>query len=67
MYWLKALRFYKAKKITTPRYISNLVKQVYKSTRESYIQQERTAKENKDENSLRYLRDPKIDRINLAR
>lgn len=30
VYWLKALRFYKAEKIATPRYISNLVKNVYK-------------------------------------
>lgn len=65
MYWLKALRFYKAQKITTPRYISDLVKNVYKQQRDRYIEAEKLAKADKDESTLRYLRDPKFDRIKI--
>ena len=67
VFWLKALRFYKAGKITSNQYVSGLVKNFYKTTRDRTIEQEIQAREDKDETTLRYLRDPKIDRIHLAR
>ena len=67
VYILKTLRFYKAYRITTPRFVSDLIKNSYEQQRLAFIADEIKAREEKDESSLRYLRDPKIDRVQLAR
>ena len=58
VYALKIGRFYKASRITSPRYIKNIVDNVYSAQRRSYIRLEQVAKDNNDLSSLEDLRDP---------
>ena len=67
VYGLKIGRLYKAAKISQPRYILNIIKNVYAAGRQRYIEQEKLAKINGNEEELRRLRDPTVDRVKLSR